>query len=64
MRQTIKSAWLHLLQMHNISFEQTASTTPLRSTIKEDLVIFDPDILTDYPPVHVISVYLPDSIKV
>jgi hypothetical protein len=70
----VKEAWLALLQQQHTattttttptSTTTTTTTTPTTPRVpKEDLVVLDPDLLTDYPPLSGVAIRLPAWIKV
>ena len=65
MRPSMKSTFVDLLLMQNNSMEADFHSPQQKYRVeKENLVILDPDIMTDYPPMEQISVYLPEWIKV
>lgn len=61
MRTSVKEAWQQLLVKRDISSVPTQISPDV---LKEDLVILDPDLISDYTPVEAVQFYVPDWIKV
>lgn len=65
MRDVARNAWLELLAMQNSTLGGGGENSDCFYKVqKENLVVVDPDLMTDYPPLEQLIIAIPDWIKV